>query len=858
MQIELPVQQVERHITQVERNGTSRPANYLSKVRTFGERPGTAGKKKLNKQNIFRKLRRTRCLLQWVESSLNVGRNDKPLSVPKQVFRLKVEFDVVDSTLALNIQNMCSQVLILRSIFLYYETYKRVSLFDGVIRMVSGYEFTMEKNIHEKEDRSYHLVLLCHVLGTNYKLRETVMIHKLMPRKPRGLPLRLSKLPLFEVPDYVQDVYLNGFLTAQHYNRNAKLWLERFRKYREEQLNSSNYIEYLRMLNQIDEFDSHLQMLRYTIETATLEEMTAPKEYLLTIEQFKVPPVLLDISSHVHVFYAPNLPCVTRGCIIDCSSHFIIRTEIPLRKLSSLKLTFPLNRTRYKMEYMALNYLCSLDLNSVVFPSPEASKPNNTKDGFKEEPITTFEWHQDCIAQNERQKQAIQNIINRTAYPAPYILFGPPGTGKTYTIVEAVLQIYKLRPKSRILVTATSNYACNELTKRLLKYVNHSDIFRYFSVIAERDIHGIDLKVLEVSNMHCGNYETPAMEDFTQTRILVCTVINCGRLLQLEVARNMYDYIFIDECGSCNELSALVPIGCVGTDSVNKRLHASIVLAGDPKQLGPVTRMSYLKNTPHDVSLLQRLMELPLYSKDMNNNEYNPDMVTKLLDNYRSHRALFRYSNEQFYESELRAKGAPAITSWAVNWQRLPNPNFPMIFHSVIGHMKQDSITLSYWNVQEANKVYEYVQLLMKDQINGRIMQQEDIGIVTPYSKQVEFLKNGLSLLGFDNIEVGSAEQYQGREKPVIIISTVRSNRTTVGFLADPRRLNVVLTRAQALTIIIGNPINLVTNSSWYSFLQLLEANGALMDKKFKLQKKKPSECDLRKMEQSYRQTSFA
>ncbi|XP_052888528.1 putative helicase MOV-10 [Anopheles moucheti] len=817
-----------------------------------------AGRKKATKQNTLWKLRRTRCLLQWVETSLNVGRNGKPLSVPKQVFRVTVEFSIDDSMLALNIQNMCSQVLILRSIFLYYETNKRVTLHEGVIRMVSGYEFTMEKQIREKEDCSYHVVLLCHVLGTNYRLRETVMIHKLMPRKPRGRPLQLSKMPLFEVPEYVQDVYLNGFLTNQHYSRNASLWLERFSKYREEPLNSSNYVEYLRMLNQVDEFDSHLQMLRYTIESATLDEMTSPKEYLLSIEQFKVPPVLLDIGSHVHVFYESNVPCVTRGYIIDCSSHFIIKTEIPLRKLSSLKLTFPLNRTQYKMEYMALNYLCNLDLNRIIFPAPVATKPKKNKDGFKEEPITTFEWYQDSIANNERQKQAIKNIINRTAYPAPYILFGPPGTGKTYTIVEAVLQIYKLRPKSRILVTATSNYACNELTKRLLKYVNHSDIFRYFSFTAERDIHGIDLNVIEVSNMHCGEYETPAMEDFTQTRILVCTVINCGRLLQLNVARNMYDYIFIDECGSCKELSALVPIGCIGTDSRNKRLHASIVLAGDPKQLGPVTRMPYLKNTPHDVSLLERLMELPLYSKDMNNNEYNPHMVTKLLDNYRSHRALFRFSNEQFYEGELRAKGAPAITSWAVNWRLLPNLNFPMVFHSVIGYMQQDSITLSYWNVQEANKVYEYVQLLMKDGINGRIMQQEDIGVVTPYSKQTEFLKNGLALLGFDNIEVGSAEQYQGREKPVIIISTVRSNRTTIGFLADPRRLNVVLTRAQALTIIIGNPLNLMTNSTWYSFLHLLKINGAFRDKKFKLPNKPPSNCDIRKTESNHGQTSYA
>uniref|UniRef100_A0A4Y0BPV1 Uncharacterized protein n=1 Tax=Anopheles funestus TaxID=62324 RepID=A0A4Y0BPV1_ANOFN len=825
-----------------------------------GESATNKGKRKTRKQNIQWMNRRTRCLLQWVESSLNIsGRNNKPLSVPKPVFQLTVEFSIVDSTLVLNLQNMCSQVLILRSIFLYYETHQRVSLFDGVIRMVSGYEFTMEKVIHQKEDRSYHLVLLCHVLGTHYRLRETVLLHLLSPRKPRGLPMQLTKLPWFGVPEYVQEVYLNGFLTNQHYSRNASLWLERFTKYRAEQLSSLNYVEYLRMLNQIDEFDSHLQMLRYTIEKANLEE-TLPKEYLLTIDQFKVPPVLLDVGSHVLITYTSSGSQITRGTVIDRSSCLIIRTEIPLRKLCSLKLTFPLNRTQFDMEYMALNYMGHLDLNRIVFPAPEPIKPKKIKNAFKEEQITKFEWFQECIGKNSQQMQAIKNIINRTAYPAPYILFGPPGTGKTYTIVEAVLQIWKLRPKSRILVTATSNFACNELTKRLLKYVKDTDIFRFFSYTSERDIQGMDLKVIGVSNMHYGKYETPAREDFTQTRILVCTVIMCGRLWQLNVNRNMYDYIFIDECGSCKELSALVPIACVGADSANDKLSASIVLAGDPKQLGPVTRMPYLRNTAHDVSLLERLMELPLYRKDLNNNEYNTGMVTKLLDNYRSHRALFKFSNEQFYEAELRAKGAPAITNWAVNWQYLPNPTFPMMFHSVTGFMQQDAITLSYWNVQEANKVYEYVQLLLKEEINGRIVQQDDIGIVTPYSKQVQvqFIKNGLSMLGLDDIEVGSAEQYQGREKSVIIISTVRSNRTTVGFLADARRLNVVLTRAQALTIIIGNPKNLMTDRMWYSFLQLLDANRAIVGKTVNLDKYVPLKHEVRKMEGNYELTTFA
>uniref|UniRef100_A0A182Q4Z5 RNA helicase n=1 Tax=Anopheles farauti TaxID=69004 RepID=A0A182Q4Z5_9DIPT len=777
----------------------------------------------------------TRCVSNWCETSINVPRCRKPISLPKPIFRLTVEYNAWCSGLVVHLQNLCQQNLILRSIFLYYETNKRVALFEDVVRMVPGYEFAMEKTIQPKEDGSYHLVLLGHVLGTTYKLRETVLIQLLSPRKARGLPAKLKKLPFFEVPDYVKEVFVNSFLPNPHYNRNAQLWLQQLQQYQRECLNHVNYVDYLRKLNQVEEYASFLVMSEYTIEDARLKEVL-PMEYLLTIDQFKVPPVLLDVGCHVNVHggvvktHQKKTVVFTRGIIIKREVSIVIKTEVPLQKLYSLKVEFPLNRTQFHMEYMALNNISHLMLECVLFPSADnsSSVPEQVKRIFKNnETFTSFEWFQKQIGKNKQQKLAIQNIVNRTSYPAPYILFGPPGTGKTYTIVEAILQIWKLRPKSRILVTATSNFACNELTSRLLKFVPPDDIFRYFSLTTERDINGMDMKVIEVSNMFKGFFETPTKQDFYQTRILVCTVMNSARMLQLNIIASIYDYIFIDECGSSKELSALVPIGCIGTDPIQKKVQASIILAGDPKQLGPVTRFQFLRETPHDLSLLERLMAMPAYRKDPLSNEYNTRMVTKLLDNYRSHAALFEFSNQQFYEGELRAKGAPEVTNWALNWERLPNPKFPMLFHSINGFMQQDAVSLSYWNGDEAERVFEYVQMLIKAGVNGRIVQQEDIGIVTPYSKQVEYIKNGLSALGFDKIEIGSAEQYQGREKPVIIVSTVRSNRRTVGFLADWRRLNVLLTRAQALTIIVGNPGNLKQDQTWY---QLLNVSRALSE----------------------------
>ncbi|XP_058170769.1 putative helicase MOV-10 [Anopheles ziemanni] len=787
----------------------------------------------------------TRCLHRWYESALKLPGVQEPMRISKPIFRLEVEYSISHSILSIRIQNMCQKLIILRSIYLFYGKDKRVSLFNDVLRMVPGYEFRFEKNFLFLPDTSYNVVFLSQLSNTECQLREIATIYFLQPRQLRGPQLTLKKLPPFDIPEYVKEVHFNDYLPNPHYSRNASLWLERYRDYLKQGLNPSNYLEHLRTLNQIDDYTSYLEMLSYTINDAHLVPLDIPKQYLLSTDQFPTPPVLLDVGSFVRAFtlvkdkYGEELAIVTRGFIAERNASILIVMENALKVGCKVKIDFPLNRTQFQMEYQSLDYLNRIDFATVTFPSI-ANQTVKKKGTLVSKKHTKFDWFQDQIADNELQQQAIKNIINRTAYPAPYILFGPPGTGKTSTIVEAVLQIYKLQPHSRILVTASSNYACNELAKRLLKYVQPTDIYRYMSLSTERDINLMDLSILEISNMHMGTYETPSMEDFVQTRILVCTIMNSARLIQLGVKTAMYDYIFIDECGSSKELSALVPIACVGTEVKTDRLIASVILAGDPKQLGPVTHSTILRNTAHNVSLLERLMELPYYKKDLNNNEYNTDVVTKLLDNYRSHKSIFAFSNKAFYEGELRARAPPEIAEWAIGWARLPNPKFPMIFHSIVGKMIQDQCTLSYLNCEEARVVYDYVQELLNNNINGQIIREEDIGIITPYSRQVEYIKKGLSNLGLDNIEVGSAEQYQGREKPVIIVSTVRSGRKTVGFLSDPRRLNVVMTRAKALMIIIGNPLNLSKDPTWHSLLQYLMTNKAFIGRKFTMDNNTP------------------
>lgn len=95
--------------------------------------------------------------------------------------------------------------------------------------------------------------------------------------------------------------------------------------------------------------------------------------------------------------------------------------------------------------------------------------------------VEDFEWFNQKIATNMEQMTAVKNIVNCTAYPFFHVVFGPPGTGKTSCIIECIAQILKAKPTARIMVTAQSNSACDEVGVRLLKYVSNSKIFRFYS-----------------------------------------------------------------------------------------------------------------------------------------------------------------------------------------------------------------------------------------------------------------------------------------------------------------------------------------------------------------------------------------
>lgn len=168
-----------------------------------------------------------------------------------------------------------------------------------------------------------------------------------------------------------------------------------------------------------------------------------------------------------------------------------------------------------------------------------------------------------------------------------------------------------------------------------------------------------------------------------------------------------------------------------------------------------------------------------------------------------------------------------------------------MIFHSVQGKTMKERNETSPYNHLEIDTVISYLNRIFK--MNERIIHQTDIGIISPYRKQCEELTERCSKHGWTDIQIGSVEVFQGKEKPIIIVTTVRSNMNNIGFLDNKKvifefsiferistnfsfqRLNVLMTRAKCLLIIIGDADTLAKDEHWCYVIEHCKRNNAMI-----------------------------
>lgn len=427
---------------------------------------------------------------------------------------------------------------------------------------------------------------------------------------------------------------------------------------------------------------------------------------------------------------------------------------------------------------------------------------------------TVVEWINPRL--NEEQQRAVLRILEGVFRPMPYIIYGPPGTGKTVTVVEAVLQTFLLHPRSRILVATPSNSSADLIAHRLQESgrVHVGDMVR---------LHAYNRKTecipesIQPYSLICEE-----MQKAVRHRILVTTCTTSGKIYTMCLQIGHFTHLFIDEAGQATEPESLVSIGLIRCDSN----PGQIVLAGDPKQLGPVLMSRQASAYGLGVSLLERLSHSPLYSRQdrfTSSGYYNPDLLTKLIRNYRSHSSLLALPSFMFYENELVACAPVEVAERMAHFSWLPKPGVPLLFHGVRGENYQEADSPSWCNPAEVYHVIRYLQLLLNAKVDP-----ENVGVITPYRKQVEKIRNFIRSNDLFPFKVGSVEEFQGQERDVIIVSTVRSHESFVeqdviqhlGFIRSPKRFNVTVTRARSLLIVVGNPHLLVHDDHWGPFLR--------------------------------------
>ncbi|MGH0156260.1 UNVERIFIED_CONTAM: hypothetical protein FKN15_042012 [Acipenser sinensis] len=369
---------------------------------------------------------------------------------------------------------------------------------------------------------------------------------------------------------------------------------------------------------------------------------------------------------------------------------------------------------------------------------------------------------------NPHQRDAVKRILAGECRPTPYILFGPPGTGKTVTLIEAILQIHHKLCDSRVLVCTPSNSAADLLCTRLHQsgHLHSGNLVRVNAICRSEE------SIPEMLKPY-----SRAGEDVRQAayhRVVISTCSSAGMFYQLRIRIGHFTHVFIDEAGQASEPESLIPLALVSEDD------GQIVLAGDPMQLGPVVKSKLASAFGLGRSLLERLMSLPLYSRDEKSygphGAYNPLLVTKLVRNYRSHESLLELPSRLFYQHELEVGATREVVCALQDWNRLPRKGFPLLFHGVRGSEMREGCNPSWFNPVEAVQVMMYCCQLAKRLYKP--ISPSDIGIITPYRKQVEKIRVLLQRVGLMDIKVGSVEEFQGQEFLVILISTVQNNYT--------------------------------------------------------------------------------
>ncbi|XP_074706072.1 helicase MOV-10 isoform X3 [Strix aluco] len=612
-------------------------------------------------------------------------------------------------------------------------------------------------------------------------------------------------------------------------------------------LQPENYQQKFQLLLHLEEIQMEVDIRRYDMQDVTMVQDRA----LLVLDVPGVaesrPSVLKGDHLFVHLSSERDHSPLVRykGYVHGVELEKVrlgFSSKLQKKFVNNLKfdVTFTFNRLPLQVQHRAAALAMQRGLSGLLFPSSSCHQSLFTG---------TFQprWFDRKLQANEEQCRAVTHIVTGMSRPAPYLIFGPPGTGKTVTLVEAIKQVWTCFKDTRILACAPSNSATDLLCQRLIKDIAPRYIYRL--VANSRSYQEVPADIRSCCNwddeQSC--YVYPSKEHLQRYRILITTLVTAGRLVSANFPPGFFSHVFIDEGGQAVEPESVVAIAGLlsAMDQETNPNGGQLVLAGDPQQLGPILRSPLAIEHGLGTSLLERLMlHNPLYKKSSGG--YDPQFVTKLLWNYRSHETILRIPNELFYDSELKACESDEldVRSLYCAWEELPKKGFPVIFHGVCGEEQREAKSPSFFNTAEIEVLVHYLKKLLQSQGKGGCprVSPKEVGIISPYRKQVEKIRKAVTSLDpvlralpdISLLKVGSVEEFQGQERRVILISAVRScseyfpldETFNLGFLKNPKRFNVAITRAKALLIVVGNPAVLSKDQHWHRFLGYCREEG--------------------------------
>ncbi|EEQ28843.1 ATP-dependent helicase NAM7 [Microsporum canis CBS 113480] len=429
---------------------------------------------------------------------------------------------------------------------------------------------------------------------------------------------------------------------------------------------------------------------------------------------------------------------------------------------------------------------------------------------------------------NSSQINAVKAVLQKPLS----LIQGPPGTGKTVTSATIIYHLAKVNA-GQVLVCAPSNVAVDQLCECIhrtgLKTVRvtaksredvespvrhlslHEQVRNNDSNIELVKLNQLKAELGELSSQDEKKYKqlTRAAEKeiLTNADVICCTCVGAG---DPRLAKSKFRTVLIDESTQSAEPECMIPLvlGC-----------KQAVLVGDHQQLGPVIMNKKAAKAGLNQSLFERLVILGC-------------APIRLNVQYRMHPCLSQFSSNMFYEGSLQ-NGVSSEDRLLKNvdfpW---PVADKPMMFWSNLGNEEISASGTSYLNRTEAANVEKIVTRFFKAGVKP-----SGIGIITPYEGQRSYVVSSMQLTGtfkkesYKEIEVASVDAFQGREKDFIVLSCVRSNdHQGIGFLSDPRRLNVALTRAKYGLVILGNPKVLSKHPLWNYLLRHFKEQNCLVE----------------------------